>query len=189
MLRWLRLNHLNISQLSQHLLTMDLTKDYAIYNHWANQKMADWLLQKSDEQFEQTIASSFPSMRLTVLHIWDAELAWMDRLQGQQKDFDTYPTKTFKGTNKEILAGFVANSADLRDFVLKLSKKKMASPSSYEAPDGKTYTQTFAEILQHVIQHSTFHRGQLVTMARGLGITDLPKTDFIHYLRQKSYFL
>jgi uncharacterized damage-inducible protein DinB len=165
---------------------MDLIKDFAAYNHWANKKIAEWLLQIPTEQFEQTIASSFPSMKLTVLHIWDAELAWMDRLKGQQKSFDTYPTKTFKGTNQEILAGFVANSGDLQGFVAKLSKKKIASMSSYEAPDGKTYNQTFEEILLHVIQHSTFHRGQLVTMARGLGITHLPKTDFIHYLRQKK---
>jgi len=36
------------------------------------------------------------------------------------------------------------------------------------------------------MNHGTFHRGQLVTMGRSLGLTDPPKTDFIHYLREKN---
>jgi uncharacterized damage-inducible protein DinB len=163
-----------------------LQKDYANFNYWANQQMIHWLSQKPEALFEQTVASSFASLRLTILHIWDAELAWLDRLQNNQQSFDTYPTATFKGTNAELMAGFLANSAVLRDYVQGFTKKRFTEKCNYQSPDKKLNSQTVAEILQHVLQHSTYHRGQLVTIARGLGITDPPKSDFIYYVRLKK---
>jgi uncharacterized damage-inducible protein DinB len=160
-----------------------LQKDYATFNVWANEQMVAWLSQKPDTLFEQNVSSSFSSLRLTILHIWDAEIAWLDRLQGNQKDFDTYPTKTFKGSNQELMSDFIDNSMALRDYVHGFTQKRFSEKCPYTGPDKKVHTPFVAEILQHVIQHSTFHRGQLVTIARGLGITDPPKTDFIYFKR------
>jgi len=50
--------------------------DITQYNTWANHRLAKIIKTFSKEEFEQKIDSSFPSVRATMLHIWDAEVIW-----------------------------------------------------------------------------------------------------------------
>ncbi len=54
---------------------------------------------------------------------------------------------------------------------------------SYRGVDGQVFAHTLADLIRHVVNHSTYHRGQLVTMLRQLGHTP-PSTDFTRYLRE-----
>jgi uncharacterized damage-inducible protein DinB len=54
---------------------------------------------------------------------------------------------------------------------------------SYRAPDGKAFAHPLGDLMRHVVNHSTYHRGQLATQFRQLGHTP-PSTDFTRYLRE-----
>lgn len=158
-----------------------LLKNYCRYNCWANEQIINWLFEKPGELLEQPIASSFSSLRLTLLHIWDAELIWMNRLRGIPAT--SFPSDTFSGTLEILKKSLLANSETLADFVSNRPDEFFQQQISYQNTKGKQFTTPNSEVLLHCIQHSTYHRGQLVTMARSLGLTDPPQTDYIAYVR------
>jgi uncharacterized damage-inducible protein DinB len=158
-----------------------LLQQYADFNLWANTRMTDWLGQHP-HLLAQPILSSFPSLRSTLLHIWDAELIWLRRFRHLPIEF--LPSRDFEGSDPALFADLLANSTDFRDFFAEQEADFLEQKFTYNFINGTQGESIGHHMLLHCIQHSTFHRGQLVTMARGLGLTDPPKTDFIHYTRE-----
>ena len=58
---------------------------YAAYNVWANQRIADCITKLSEEQVNRVLVSSFTSIYATILHLWDAEAIWWQRLKMQEQ--------------------------------------------------------------------------------------------------------
>ncbi len=76
-----------------------------------------------------------------------------------------------------------ASSLEIKNYVIGITDEKMQEDLSFNSLDGKNYTMKIDEIIQHAVNHATFHRGQIVTMLRNLDVTGIPSTDFITYLR------
>lgn len=161
-----------------------LLKDYGQYNAWANHNILNWLYAKPLELLEKEVPSSFPSLRLTLLHIWDAEKIWMRRLQGL--DATSFPSHNFTGTLIDLKNDLLANSEAFSAFLQDAPDAFFQQQIHYTNTKGQEFTTANAEVIQHCIQHSTYHRGQIVTMARGLGLTDPPSTDFTTYVRNRE---
>lgn len=163
-------------------MTLDtLLKDYAAYNLWANTRIVEWLKTKPSELMTYEVPSSFPNLRQTLLHIWGAEQVWIERLTGHAPMgfFDD----EFTGPTEEVFAGLLKISTDFRDLVAGQNAGYFEGQSAYTHINGKHYTQNRAQMILHCMQHSTFHRGQIITIARNLGLTDPPQTDYIAYVR------
>lgn len=160
-----------------------LLRDYAVFNLWANRRIADWLLAKPDELLTRETPSSFPTLRATLQHIWGAQDVWLNRLRGDSPE--GFEVDKFTGSNAEVIENLLRSAQDFADFVAAADDDFFEKTTSYTHFSGKHYTQNNSEILLHVLQHSTFHRGQIVTMGRSLGLTDPPPTDYIAYVRLK----
>lgn len=150
-----------------------------VYNAWANSHVFDVIKNLDQEILIHPTGSSFPSICETVLHIWDAELIWLNRLQG--KSFSTWPSKDWKP--EEGLQGWIDCSNQLRDFCAAQDVEWWEEISRYRVLSGKELTNVHADIVLHVTNHSTFHRGQLITMLRQAEINNPPVTDLIAFLR------
>ena len=157
-----------------------IQKDLA-YNAWANAKVAEFLATVDDNVLEAEIKSSFPSIKKTILHVWDAEQVWLSRLQGTAKT--TWPSENFNGTKEELLNGFIEGSKDIVNFAASKDSAYLLSNVTYKNMKGTEFTNSVDEILSHVVNHGTFHRGQLITMLRELGFTSFESQDLITYLR------
>ncbi|MCC6690181.1 MAG: DNA polymerase [Bacteroidia bacterium] len=160
---------------------MDIKKiitRYVQYNLWANKKIADVLLKIDSALLDKELKSSFPSIRKTVHHIWDAELAWMMRLKGESVNWP--PSAEFKNP---AIDSFVTTSKTFVDYLTSKEENYFDFSTMYKTIKGETYTNTNAGIIMHCVNHGSYHRGQIITMLRELGITDLPATDFIAYQR------
>ena len=145
------------------------------YNNWVVNKYIDWLSTKSDEQLNQETISSFPTILKTLHHIWQTQEYWWSYIS-EKNDFDF--TKTTETTDKEdVFNAIKNNSRKLVDYVESLSEddltKNVKIESQWFQCDFSKY-----EYIQHAILHGTYHRGQIVTMGRNIGITDAPMTDF-----------
>jgi uncharacterized damage-inducible protein DinB len=151
-------------------------KRYVAYNLWANQQMAEWLKEASPESWEQEIESSFTSLKKTALHIWSAEFLWLKVLQ--DSTYEDNPTKDFTGTFEELIAQWLAASEAFHLYVAQLSEEQ------FDAQRGSNSPLFVSDIIQHCMNHSTYHRGQLITMGRQAGLGTPPRTDFIFYVRQ-----
>ena len=83
-------------------------------------------------------------------------------------------------------AGFVANSEAMLAFVEAQPEEFFAQPNTYRNIRGDEFTSFHSEMIIHCMNHSTFHRGQLVTLIRETGWTEkLPSTDMITYFREQ----
>jgi len=158
-----------------------LLLDYVNYNHWANKCIADLLLKLEPPLLDKEIKSSFPTLRKTVHHIWDAELAWTARLK--QESVNWPPTQYFKNP---AIDEFINTSANFVECIASKDETFINGSTTYKNSKGETFTSPNAGIIMHCMNHSTFHRGQLITMVRELGIVDLPPTDMIVFLRQQK---
>lgn len=152
-------------------------KKIAEYNTWANEQLVDWLRTADSTQWDMTIESSFNTLNLTIRHLWNAEHGWLTTLQStpwnQAVEYDQVLAQT------EVLDGFVNTSRAFRDFVMSMSEVDFDDIRSM----GKSETPvTLADIIHHVCNHSTHHRGQLITMGRQAGLTSPPRTDYIYYV-------
>ena len=58
----------------------EILKQHASYNAWANQRLIELIITLPEEQLHRTIVSSFTSIHKTLLHLWDAESTWWQRM-------------------------------------------------------------------------------------------------------------
>jgi len=154
------------------------------FNTWANAKIVEILANVDENFFDVEVKSSFPSIRKTIHHIWDAEQIWFTRLKGGEAS--TWPSATFTGGKDELLKGFLAGTKELTAFVASKDRAFLESKLIYKNTKGIEFSNVVEEILFHVVNHGSFHRGQLITMLRELGFEKFPTQDLIAYLRQNS---
>ena len=152
------------------------------YNAWANGKIVEILGNVDENYFDAEVKSSFPSIRKTVHHIWDAEQIWFTRLKGNVAT--QWPSANFKGGKEELLKGFLADTNNLTAFIAGKDSSFLESKLTYKNTKGVEFQNVIEEMLFHVVNHGTFHRGQLITILRELGFEKFPTQDLIAYLRQ-----
>jgi uncharacterized damage-inducible protein DinB len=156
-------------------------QQHLAYNIWANGKIAEFIGKVDEKLFDAEVKSSFPSLRKTVYHVWDAEFIWLKRLQGTS--LSDWPSKQFTGNREEALKGWADCSKNLFDFIVDKDQSYYESVLTYKSVKGDEYKTPVDGIIMHVVNHGTFHRGQLVTMLRELGYTDLSSTDLVTFYR------
>jgi uncharacterized damage-inducible protein DinB len=154
---------------------------YAQYNIWANQRILNEILVAGEEKADKEIASSFPSVRKTLYHIYDAESIWLSRLRNENADWPA--SKNFSGTLNEFAVLMIEKSKKFVSYVVSLDEKTLAENFIYKNNAGKEFSNARFDSIFHCMNHSTYHRGQLVTMLRIAGHTHFETLDFIAYCR------
>ncbi|MBL0103049.1 MAG: DinB family protein [Bacteroidetes bacterium] len=158
---------------------------YCHFTLWANRLILDYIEKNvSDDKIQQELVSSFPSLQKTLFHIWDAEQIWLQRLQGVQ--LSSWPSKSFNGTFTEAKKQMLETSSNWIALIERLSEQELEEKFQFKTMDGTEFNQPRWEAIHHCHTHSTFHRGQVITLLRQLGFSDLPGTDFIRYCRTQS---
>jgi uncharacterized damage-inducible protein DinB len=155
----------------------NMIQRYVAYNHWANQQFADWLSAASEEDLNREIESSFSSLKETILHIWSAEYLWLQTVKNESSE--NSPAKNFTGSKEELLAGWLKASENFSKHVKSMSLEELQAKRPRSRGDGYT---AVVDMIHHCMNHSTYHRGQLITMGRQAGLTTPPRTDFIYYV-------
>jgi uncharacterized damage-inducible protein DinB len=154
---------------------------YVNYNIWANKAIADFLVDKDQNLLDKEIISSFSSIRKTIFHIADAQHIWIQRLKGTSPS--DWPSKTMRPD--EAITSLINTSMLFALHCENKSDSFWNEVISFATMDGTQYKESVANIIMHVNNHSTFHRGQLITMFRQVGFEGkMPRTDLIAYLRE-----
>ena len=150
----------------------------ARYNLWADQLICERINQLENDQLTKEIKSSFPTVLKTLGHMFDAERIWLNRLNG--RSLDHWPSSKINNFNTEHL---LEESRQALQYVESLDEQALNTLCTYSNRSGKEFESKRVEILLHLFNHATYHRGQLITMLRELGESDLPATDIIAFLR------
>lgn len=153
---------------------LELT-DYLI---WVNDKVIDWLQQITDQQWEQTINSSFSSIQQTALHMVSAEKVWVDFWKSTPSP--VFLSTEFKGTKDELIAIWKQTSSDLKDLIENYPEGNYQEQVTFYIR-GEEWKMEFWQTFTHFLNHATYHRGQLVTLLRQAGFSGFSSTDLATY--------
>lgn len=137
------------------------------YNAWANARVLGAVEPLSSEEFLRDLKNSFPSVRDTLAHILGAEWIWLRRWHGDS------PSALMTAAEFPNVASlkdrFAAIERERRTFLGSLFEERLATPFTYRDLAGNAHTLLLVHSLQHVVNHGTYHRGQVTTMLRQLG--------------------
>lgn len=161
----------------------ELLTQYATYHLWANKQLFDTILKLSTEQQQQELVSSFPGIHATLLHMWDAEYIWWQRLKLQENIERPSSLRTY--STEELIQNILLQSEQWKSWVLQANEAHLNFVFAYQNTKREQFKDKVSQMLLHLFNHGTYHRGQLVTLLRQVGVTKLPSTDFIAWVRKK----
>jgi uncharacterized damage-inducible protein DinB len=151
------------------------------FNFWARDRVVDAVLPLTPEQYTRDLGNSFRSVRDTLVHLYSAEWVWLSRWEGTSPTTpiaaDTFPDlDSLMATWRELESRFRDHVAGIGDDVERVI--------DYRLMNGTPGRSAFWQMLQHVVNHGTYHRGQVTTMLRQLGAAAPKSTDLITYYRE-----
>ena len=154
------------------------------YHYWARDRVLDAAALLTSEQLTRDLGSSFRSVRDTLAHLYGAERVWCSRWQG------TSPQTLNAPDAFQDVAALRANWRELeievRGVLDRLGEDGIARVMSYAMLSGEPRQSVFWHMLQHVVNHASYHRGQVTTMLRQLGAAPPQQMDLITFYRART---
>lgn len=148
------------------------------YNTWANQRTLDAAALLSEEALGRDLKSSFPSVRRTLIHILASEWIWLRRWKGESPA--DMPAEWEALDLNGITEAWRAVDAERTHWIGQLTEGDLDRVIEYRNTRGEKCARPIWQMLRHVVNHSSYHRGQVTTMLRQLGATAV-STDFVWF--------
>ena len=153
------------------------------YNRWANGRALEAAGKLDPAAFAKDLQNSFPSVRDTLAHILGAEWIWLRRWKGE------LPAKLIVAAEFPTAASlrdrFVALDGERTVFMAGLSEERLRQPFDYKDLAGNALRLPLVQSMQHVVNHGTYHRGQVTTMLRQLGAVPIG-TDMSRFYLERT---
>jgi uncharacterized damage-inducible protein DinB len=163
-------------------MTIQEALELFAYNAWANGRVFDAAEALTADQVGATASSSFPSVRGTLGHLVSGEWVWLRRWQGESPS--VIPEWADGSSLAELRSRLAAVQAERDGYFASMKDTDLARVVEYRNIAGEAHAEPLAGLVRHVVNHSTYHRGQVATQLRQLGVTP-PGTDLVVFLRQR----
>jgi len=147
------------------------------YNRWANARAFEGTAALTAEELSRSVGGSFTSVLGTLMHLVGAEWVWLERWHGRSpralpSDF----------TSVQDLRGRLTAVEEGQTAILSgLTPERLAAKITYVNFAGQTFVYALGEAMVHLVNHGTYHRGQVATLLRQLGKKPL-SSDYLLYL-------
>jgi len=163
-------------------MTLQDLKRLLMFNEWANARVFDAIATLTPEQVTKDLGSSFPSVGLTAAHMVAGEWIWLQRWLGiSNSKFPDWAASTDIADLRHRLSTI---EAERWAFFNGLTEGDVLTPRHYKLMSGLEDEQPLDVMISHVVNHATYHRGQVATFFRQLGLKPIG-TDFITFAREK----
>ncbi|MEE9289168.1 MAG: DinB family protein [Bacteroidota bacterium] len=153
------------------------------YNRWANGRVLDAASTLNPRDFTKNLGSSYGSVRDTLVHVLSAEWIWLKRWKGISPEAMLVPSDF--PTTSSLRTRWADVEREQVEFVSELTQEATEMVVAYVNTEGESWNYPLWQLLQHVVNHSTYHRGQITTMLRQLGAHPVA-TDFLVFQDVKS---
>lgn len=180
-------------------MNLDDVRTLFAYNLWANRRMFTTLAKLSPETFTAPMQSSFPSIHQSALHILGAEWLWLKRWKGIfPRATGPYTTSTI--ANLVSAYGVPAETVSTLDglrsfsesihqerqqFIDELKEERLHAALTFNDMAGKPFSDPLVLLMQHVVNHGTYHRGQVTTLLRQIG-GETVSLDMLYFFRERE---
>ena len=147
-----------------------------LYTLWADGVVLDAVREVSPEHLTRDAGVSFGSILGTLSHILGSQRRWLARFVGQEAAAGDPGFAGLEG----LVAGWGETASQIEFFLASLTQEQLEAEVTWVDSDGPVYTRPLWQPVAHMVNHSTYHRGQVVSLLRQLGYQP-PKTDLIHF--------
>lgn len=161
----------------------ELLQQYAAYDLWANKILLEKLTSVPPEILYKEMGSSFSSIYKTVVHLMEVESIWWQRVKMQENIMA--PDKDPDENSQVLFKKLLTLSQQWNDWVKDANENYFTHVFGYYNSKKEFFKQPVYEMLLHLFNHQTYHRGQIITMLRQNGVEKIPATDFIVFSRKK----
>ena len=145
------------------------------YSQWANDRAFEAASGLTLEEFTRDLGNSYPSVRDTLTHVVWAEWIWLQRGRAPLPSTDSTLQNSLRRRADHSVAGTQSRA---RAFIESVTGERLHAVLDICEPAGSNLAVRLWRQMYHVVNHSTYHRGQLTTMLRQLGRVPVP-TDFL----------
>jgi uncharacterized damage-inducible protein DinB len=163
-------------------MPLDELRTLLDYHYWARDRLLAAASELTPEQLARDMGNSFRSVRDTLVHIYAAEWAWYQRWLGisptAMPPAEDYPDVA------TLAAAWGVHEAKVRHFVDGLGEEGVEQWLDYKTMSGQAGSSTYAQMIRHVVNHASYHRGQVTTMLRQLGAAPAKSLDLIGFYRE-----
>ncbi len=164
-------------------MTSDEMRALFGFSTWANHKILAACQVLTEEEFTRDLGNSFGSVRGTLVHIMGAEWVWLRRWLGESPR-SLFPQDEYPNLYA-VESRWITLQEEQQAFFAALTDSRLAEKLAYINFRGQRFEYNIGHMIQHVVNHGTYHRGQIVTMLRQLGHS-APSTDLLLYVDEES---
>lgn len=154
----------------------------AAYNSWANARLYGAALDLPDPAYRQATGVFFGSLHRTLNHLLVADRIWLHRLTGEgaaPRRVDTIVCDALP----DLARARLAEDARLEAFVQDTSQSGLERTLGYRTTRGEAHDQQVGDILLHLFNHQTHHRGQAHACLSILTGQEPPSLDLLQFQR------
>ena len=152
------------------------------YTYWARDRVLAAADALASEQFTRIVISSFGSVRDTLVHVLSAESIWLSRWKGEVRS-GMLMAADFPDAAR-LRQAWQEDEAKMRAFFETIDDAGLARAIDYKAFNGQPFSNPLYQMLQHVVNHGSYHRGQATTLLRQLGAEPPKPMDLIAFYRE-----
>jgi len=153
------------------------------YHYWARNRILDAAEKLTPEDFLRDRGNSFASIRDTLAHMYFAEWAWYSRWHGNSPS--ALPKADQFQNLPSLRDAWTTLERDLRAFIDPIPDSELDRVIEYRLFSGISAASPIWQMVQHVVNHATYHRGQVTTMIRQAGAAPPASTDLITFYRER----
>jgi uncharacterized damage-inducible protein DinB len=161
-------------------MTAQEARQHIRYSGWASRKLMDAVAELTPEQLTRPMGVSHEGLQKTLAHIYFADSIWYTRTVDSARPV---PNPQELPSIETLDAEWQALQQNWEKWSEALSDSDLQREAHYKLLDGTPFTTPVCQIVLHLVNHATLHRGQVMAMLRQLG-TKPPATDLIFYYRE-----
>jgi uncharacterized damage-inducible protein DinB len=154
------------------------------YHYWARDRVLDAVDAISRDDFVVARGSSFSSIRDTLAHTHFAEWAWYERWNGNSPT--ALPDLAQFADPASLRTAWEGLQTRVRAFIDPMNDTDLQRSLQYRLFSGATGSSVMWQMVQHVVNHASYHRGQVTTMLRQAGATPAKSMDLITFYRERA---
>jgi uncharacterized damage-inducible protein DinB len=164
-------------------MTSGVTRDLLLYMLWADRQMLKSVRSVRSEDLNRDAGVSFRSILGTMAHILGGQKLWLSRLLCHPIDAVPGP-----GNFPDLLSWITAweeNASGIEAFLAGLTDEQLAAPLTWTNEAGEVHTRPLWQPVLEMVNHSTYHRGQVVSLLRQMGYP-AESTDLIRFFAERG---
>lgn len=163
--------------------TATVSRELLLSMLWADRLLLSAVRPVSYDDLIREAGVSFGSLLGTMSHMVDAQRIWLSRFLGTQ--LEPFSAVHEYGDLPAWIHGWEETASGLEAFLAGLNDEQLSTDLTWTNSEGNTFTRPLWQAVVHLVNHSTYHRGQAVSLLRQMGYPP-PSTDLIYYFIERG---